>query len=509
MATGMVAAPAANNQNNYITGLDQVLKLNPVDSRHRYRWNQNVPSASEWKRHFPTSAGHDSSDLVFEAYNYMDQIHTLYLLFARPGIKGVKAPNTQTYVTEKNCRLRRADRKAAELYYTEEGEEDDEDEDEDLSRAARGLRDFAARTGGNAGLRTYGDMEDAETVDTEDTADPAKQKYYAYYISAWVYEACRNFMAVVGTLVFDGILGRYMFLYHDTSVRESKKVGLRDMTGQEPAGEWHDVERRNILIEKSAEDDEMWLPIPLWCTLIPEMSMNIFAWEWSPVQYHVKIAGFQAFVKRANKKTQVVKANGKPLTDSDLKVSLVQHAMHIDPMERETISKDPFDALIIQHHARKQVKDLENINIKFHQPTIAIRIAVQRKAAMRALKPNWYWGLFERAPIVDMAIYFNTQLRQEEMPEKFYRLIQAWEKCTATPRACQYLFGFAFDIESPYPDGSVNMIRYSKVTAATRMQKFLDKEEVTAWVFQTNWMLIKTEKEIVVPAFNNQSRTAL
>lgn len=105
-----------------------------------------------------------------------------------------------------------------------------------------------------------------------------------------------------------------------------------------------------------------------------------------------------------------------------------------------------------------------------------------------------------------MAFFFNHQQRQAEMSEIFYRYIMALEKHSAMPSICVYTMGFAFQIESPWPSNSANMIRYTSSTSRIVLQPYLgqdDADPITVWVFQTNWMILKTNDGVAIPIFNN------
>ena len=339
---------------------------------------------------------------------------------------------------------------------------------------------------------------------------PGLQKYYAYFIPGWMYALVENNTCMVGTLVFDVLFSKLMFAIHDVSVSESHKIGLREMTGQLPRDDMSVEEERQWLIDMSSRSDEGWLPFPFWHTMIPELGLHICAMDWSPVEYHISLAPWTKLIRRANPKTKVVKADRTELSDNDLKFSMVIHGQHIDPVERDLIADEVFDLLFIQHHCRPRKFDaggVRELNARFHQPTTNLRWFFHRKSCERDNDPFNWWGLFGLDAMKSASLRFNSQIRQETMSAKFYRIIQAFEKNTSCPRACQYQLGFALKLDGRkycFPYGSVNMIRYPEVVLDVEMQEHLGTEPITAYMCQENMMLAKCERGVMVTAYANQ-----
>jgi len=308
----------------------------------------------------------------------------------------------------------------------------------------------------------------------------------------------------VGTMVIDTIMSKFNFMYLDMSTSASKKMGLREMTGQLPyMPNLTKEEKIAMLVERSSQDQIALVPMIFWHTTMTHKALSICAMDWSPVEYSMVIAPWENFIKRSNRNTRVEKRNGSDLKENDLRVYIILYMLWIDPKERRKIEKKPFDLLIKQHRFRKVSKGLSEVNIKFPHPTLAVMWLFHRKAAAKDKEPFNWWGLLGMAPMEGASIRFNTNVRQSYQPEQFYRNLQAWEKMEATPSpgVCSYMYGWCFEVQSEDPTGSVNPIKYTEVMLQPSVQEYLEEEGVTLWTFQIAWQLLKHDDGVVIPAY--------
>lgn len=502
----MSPSPAAVAQTNYITGIEQVMYKDPQHSKHRYIWDQEVAHASDYQMYRASNVAAGSSDVVVEVGNHIDQLFTVYAYAVRPGIIGIKSKkNRQNFPSDSKSARLAADRKAAASFA-----EDDDDDDEE-NAVARGITAYYEQYRGSSGVRGAADCEasDAATMKTTVTKSPSRLKYFAYFIPAWMYELVQHVTVMVGTLVFDTLFSKVIFAIHDVSVSEGHKIGLREVTGQLPRDDMTQEEEREWLIEQSSHEDEGWLPLPFWHTMIPELGMHVCAMDWSPIEYLISLAPWTKLIRRANPNTKVVKADRSELSNDDLTFKMVGNGFHIDPVERDLIADEVFDILFIQHHCRTKTSTsgFRELNARFHQPTTNLRWFFHRRACERDNEPFNWWGLFNMDAMKSAGLRFNAQTRQETMPAKFFRIIQALEKNTSCPRACQYQLGFSMHLDGRkycFPEGSANMIRYPEVAMEVDMQDHLSTESVTSYMCQENFMLAKCERGVMVTAYANQ-----
>lgn len=491
---------------HYMAGLDTALYRYPDDTAHRFFFPQAVHMAGEYIT-FKVSDGKAGSDrATCDPGNTCDQIFTGWVEELAPAIRGKKEPgNHQTFPSDDRSYLKKADRVAARLFADDDDSDTDDEDDSKMARVRRGVSGFMKKKLGGTGVRRRFDFE-ASTVKsakTTKTKSPSGQKYRAYYIDGWPFEALQSIAIAIGTMVIDTLMSKFNFMYLDVSVSASKKIGLREFSGRLPYIPNATPEQKiDMLVERSSQDQKCFVPILFWHTTMSNKALSICAMDWSPVEYQMVIAPFEKFIKRSNRHTRVVKRDGSDLKDTDLKIYMILYLLWIDPQERRKIEKDPFDLLIKQHRFRKVSKGLSEVNIKFPHPTLAVMWCIHRRAAAKDNEPFNWWGLFGLEPMEGASIRFNTNVRQTYQPAIFYRLLQPYEKCRSTPEeTCSYMYAWCLDLMSEDPTGSINPVKYSEVVLQPTLQEHLEDEDLDFWVFQIAWQLLKHDDGVVIPAY--------
>ncbi len=490
-------------QINFLTGLDQVLYMTHEDSAHRHQFLQQVNCSGEYLVH-KVSDGHPGSTTAkAETYGFSDQIFTGYVWYKRPGIKGIHRKNSQSFPCDKDLKRKRVERKVLRAFKKDEDDEEGEDgeDDEDADEISSALSSLLRKEYGCTGPRQMQDVEqDDQSVATRATNSPSRQKYYAYYVEGWVYALTQQLTIMLGTVTVDTVIDKFMYLIHDVSVCESKKMGLREMTGRLPTG-LSAEEEREMLIQLSSRNGEGWLPIPLWHTHITKKALHTCAMDWSPPEYHLHVAPWDKIIRRSSRDTKVVKADGRELASEDLFMALVLYHLYIDGNERDIVADNEFDLLITKHDHRKQRGSFNAINIKWSGPTTAVWWIVVRDSCV-ADNDHWnWWGFFGMEPVVEATIMFGTNVRQPTLSGMFYRIVQAFEKCVATPEVCAYMYGFCFRVyDHDTVNCSANLLRYTEATVDISLQKYLTVHDaITVYIFREAYMLLNHSKGSVLP----------
>lgn len=498
---------AAMGQINYLTGLDQALYMKHEDTRHRHVYLQQVNWSGEYLSHKFSDGHANATEAKCEPGIFADQIFTSYLWYKIKAIKGVKSKRTsQAFPCDNNLRAQRVERKVMQSMAADSDEDSDDEDDDEADggdKYRRSLSRYFREEYGCTGVRprlAVEEDEPAESVKTSRSKTPTSQKYYAYYIPGWVYALSQQLSVILGTVKVDTVIDKFMYLIHDVSVCESKKMGLREMTGRLPSG-LSPEEERDMLITMSSRDQEGWLPIPVWHTTITNKALHVCAMDWSPPEYQLNIAPWTAVIRRSSRTTKVVKADGTELSDNDLWVAMVCYHLYIDGAERDIIVDEEFDLLITRHDHRKQSSNFNQINIKWSGPTTMLYWIVVRESCVKDNDHFNWWGFFGEEPVKEATIYFGTNMRQTPMSGMFYRVIQAFEKQVATPEVCCYMYGFCFEqYNHKEITGSVNLLRYTEATIELQLQKFLkEHDRITVWVFRENLALLNHKDGSVMP----------
>ena len=479
-----------------MSGMDTAMYRKKQRNCHTYLWKQCPMWAGEFINHPISEMRAGAANLVCKVDTDCDEIFTGYFYVTAPAIKGIKHRNQQRFPTVKHSKLRAADRRIGKKFARTLPDNDD---DPDYVRS--GVDAFLRKNyGGNGDMREPLPCEE-ETVrsgrsgKTRDTRTPGNAKYYAYYISDWVKEAIPTYSIKVAGNVVNTIVNKFAHIMLDLCYSESKRMGLREMTGY--------ANTQEELIARSSEVVEGWYPMWLWQKHI-ETSLKTCYMDWAPITYYITTSPFEKLIVRANKNTKVVKLNGQELQPIDLQACVVLHEIVLDE-ETQTFLRDQgnFDILIKQHTYKTFTSDYHKCDIKTSHPVIAYWWLVHRAAAEEDNLPFHWWGALDREPIKNVRIKFGNKDRQRRQPAMLYRLIQPLEKHTScpTPTNCYYMYGFAFNVESTVPDGSFNSIRLQQVILDITLQDGLEGEDVTVWVFAENWMMLKHVDRTAYPLF--------
>lgn len=524
-------------QINYLTGLDSALYYKHEDTRHRFVFLQQVNWAGEYLVHKVQDGKAGSSDAKCETYNFSDQIYKAYLWVKAPAIKAVvDRRNNQAFPCDNNLRRLKTERKAAirigqdaEDDFGEDEEEDDfgeEDDGDARSRRSRRSRRSAGSSKrrmedeliergvsrlmeeeyGCTGIRRREEAESRDASDARSTAgsvatrSPGRQGIYAYYVPAWVYVVPTTISLQLGTVVADLLINRLIYILHDVSVCESKKLGLREMTKRLPANLSAD-EKREMMIEFSSRDQEGWLPIPMWHTTITNKALHVCAMDWSPPEYHMSVAPWTSLIRRSSRTVKVLKKDGSELQDNDLWLAMVFYHLYVDGAEREIIIDEEFDLLYTRHDFRKESTNFNRINIKWSGPTTMLYWVVERESCVKDNDHFNWWGFFGQEPVLEASISFGQTLRQNPLSGFFFRVIQAFEKCEATPECCAYMYGFCFEaFNHKEVTGSVNLLRYTEATLDLTLQRYLTEfDRITVWIMRSNLALLNHSKGSILP----------
>lgn len=481
-----------------LSGIDTTMYRRKERNPHVFVWKQCPMWAGEYIGHPISEVRAGATNCVCKVDTDCDEIYTGYFYIQAPAIKGIKSKNHQSFPTVKRSNLRRADRELAKRTARNTFDLEDED-DPDFVRD--GVDAFLQKNYGGGGTREplpcEGPATTVASATTRETRTPGQSKYYAYYISDWAKEAIPTYSIKLGGNVVDTIVNKYAHIALDLCYSEGHRMGLRELTGY--------ASTREELIERSSMDMEGWYPMLLWHNRSVQKSLKMCYMDWAPVVYYVTTSPFERLIVRANKHTKVVKLDGQELLPTDLRVCIVLHEIVLDEETKAALRDKPkgFDILIKQHDCKVFTEGFNNCDIKVTHPVIAYWFCVHRAAAEQDNLPFHWWGAFDREPIKSVRVRFGNKDRQRRQPAILYRVIQPLEKHTScpTPFNCYYTYGFAFNNESQVPEGSANAARFQKVILDVELQKGLENEDVTLYVFSENWMVLTHKDKTAYPLF--------
>lgn len=543
-----MAAPACQTGPHFKSGLDHIFYNNPEVHPNRYVWVETPIYNACHISYKVTDGTANSPEAHVEVTEDFDQLHTAWIQAFRPAIKGVYSENPNIpYACVSRSKRKAADRKAARQFdldnATDDLDGDDRDENErivagitayfaqtqdctgprhrtDIEEDARARRnssrfrrersDDDARSTRSSASRSKvagetGSVSSFSTSRTENTIAPGRQKYYAFFIAGWVYSLVQKIVWRMATTLIDEMVNLMMKVYHDLTLSTAKKVGLKELTEDIP-DVGSEEEEIAFLVDQSSRAGEAWLPLCFSHTQHPSQAIDMCAADWNAPNYTITLNPLTKFVKRANKNTAVVKSDNTPLQDRDVRVRFVGLMISLAPKEHKWLNENMHDIVCIRHQLRQFSTSNGSVpstmNIKWTGPTVSLHFIIQRQACIDDCDIFNTWGLFGGEALESMAITCAGRVYQPRMSGKYWRLVQTFEKCTATPSNCTYHFGVALDMFTEKPQTSINGIRYNKMEAEIKLQPGLDREPLMCTWLRRSLFLTRYDEGVVIPFFH-------
>lgn len=540
-APAAVAAPAIR------AGLDEVFYSDPERFQHVHTWVKTAAYSTTYINHKINDAFAGSAEAEVMIDDTMDMMYTAYIRAHRPGIKGVYSDHpTVPYPCVNRSKREAADRRAA-LDYVEETQDDDIDDHlserervikgvssymRDIEgctgvrsrlpcegRPSRSRRDAAHQETESAGAGVNGgdcaSVYSAATRRTVNTVNPRRQKHYAFYIPDWLRRYIANTVYYSESQQLDSMSYGFTRIYADINVSQDKRTGVEEMT-ERPPDFRSEKDEIAYMIDLSSRDREVWLPLYFDHCQYVDKAINMGASIFVHPKYKFTLAPLTKIIRRSDKFTKVVKADGTALDDKDIKLRFVANFISLDPVEAALITGNTddrfrYDVLTVYHQERtiRSQKDQTlptEINFKWNGPTISIHWTIQRKVCIDDNEPYNTWGLFGKDPMESCRITCASRTWQNTMPALFYRVVLPLEKAGMAPRDCSYHWAPGHKMFTRQPDCSLNAVKFNKMTAHLEYQKGLHKEAVEIKIYRRAWCLHRYEQNVILPYYHIKSK---
>ena len=552
-------------------GLDHVF-YEPNVYTHVHRWSRHAFYAVADIPVKVTEGFAGSKDATAEFGEAVegDLLYTTYIHATRPAIRGVYDDNPMMpYPTTSRSKRKILDKRAMETFAR--GEDDDLEDEDPLSKAeliAAGVTSYLRR-GGATGVRMRMEIEEEERMRertrafrraegdldagagageadavsrqshrsvlpgggersiasrrsvAETTIDPRRQKHYAYFVPGWIRHYVQQISLSLSNKTVDTLSNDFIaFVYHDIGCSLAFKQSLAEMTEDIPEpGFATEEEEIQYLIGQSSMPGEAWLPIPFDHCLYKSKALNLGRAIWAKPTYTMSLAPLTSIIKRSDKNTSVVKANGMPLAADDIKLEIVANVIVLSETERRQLGEDVSETGGVAPHP----EEVENtriayiahderaiqtrrggvlpasVDLRFTQGlTASVHWTIRRKAAIEDNDRFDAFGLLHQQPMKSCEIQMAGRTYQPRMSASYWRTIQSTQKGVSPATRCCYHWGIGHKMFTEYPESSLSLVKYPKVTANIEYQEGLDQEVVEVRVYRRAWYMLRYEGTFIM-----------
>jgi hypothetical protein len=350
---------------------------------------------------------------------------------------------------------------------------------------------------------------------------------WAHYTNAVGQWLVRRSSLVIGGQVIDTLYSDYLYMWEELSGKPGKR--LREMVGKETC--------LHNLIEDSARDRRLYIPLPFWFTQTTGNALPVVSLQFHGIQLHVAFAELSTCIQTSCKPNVdaggaiigstpliVLKTrNNTPLVEQDLRSLIESTYVYLDIDERDRFATGSFEQLITQVQAYQICTRSSQVrlSLNFNHPIIELMWAIRRNCQSSA--NNWfcYSGKNCDDPIKIVSLKLNNLPRFAPKEGRYFRLVQPYQFHTNIPDNFVYCYSFAIHPEEAQPSGSCNFSRIDNIELTFDMQDGIDQPnpglpsqpgscnvpqntgDFTALVFGRNWNVLRFREGLGGLAFSN------
>lgn len=469
------------SQINSCVGMSVILNYKATFTMFRSRFRALAPFASEFiPFSFNSTVRFGAFNLRAEVGDIADYLYQTFVVYSRPGLKAIQCPGTV-------CRFPVA----------QECDQACSCEDQAYFKS---LADSSAQTDAQAiqsGIDTYlaqvyksSNQYGKAQCDDDVTCRPLW--------AAWVNAAGQAFTKSVAVLLnqqaVDIVTSDYMYCWEELAGQPGKRL-------LEMIGKYYTREER---IFASQEESDYYVPIPHWYTRAPGKAIATAAMLYTHMYIVLCIENLERLIQVSRPDVKVIATTtGAEITANDLMASLLIQCVFVDTQERDKLAIAPFNTVIVQHQYGVYESNFQNIQLDFSHPILELNFVIRRNCQHDNNNLFNFSGLLGREPIQHAEIRFNSSIRQQKLPAKFYRLTSNWVHHTCIPDNYIYTYSFATFPEDSVPTGAANFSAFNTVVLALKLQEGLERAGgLTCLVFATSWNLLQHFEGTASTAFS-------
>lgn len=359
----------------------------------------------------------------------------------------------------------------------------------------------------------YGACENCnDTIKIERSAEDCEYEgcpwvHWANAIGQLVIKECR---LEIGGSKIDDLWGEYLFCFEELAGKVGRR--LLEMVGKR-------YSRQELIID-SAETRRLYVPLPFWFTQNSGHALSLTSLQFHSVKVWVRFRELADCLVVNMPSDDDGKpiwpgykilncAKNQPITDTDLKASLLSTYVYLDQPERERFATGNMEYIVCQHQrmsVNSQVgSDKVQMLLNFNHPVVELIWFVRRRCNQQQGAWFNFSGLEMRDPIKSVSLKLNAQDRLDpEMNADYYRLVQPYQHHSCIPDTFVYCYSFGLHPEdSTVPSGACNFSRIDHSEFDVTLQDGLQNESVELMLFATNWNVIRFKEGLAGMAYSN------
>jgi hypothetical protein len=446
----------------------------------RQRFRSLAPFAFEWiPFSFNSTVRFGAFNLRAEVGDIADYLYQTFVVYSRPGLKAVKGAGGCRFPVAQEC--------------------DQACSCED-NAFFKSLADPSARTEAQAvksGIDNYlAQVYKSSNQFSKDVCDEDvnTRPLWAHWVNAAGQAFTKSIAVLLNQQAIDIITSDYLYIWEEISGQPGKR--LLEMIGK--------YYTRDELIFASQEETEYYVPIPFFYTRAPGKAIATAAMLYTHMYITLCIENLERLIVVSRPDVKVFNTTTQAeITPSDVTASLLIMCVFVDSQERDKLALAPFNTVIVQHQYGEYESNFQNIQLDMSHPILELNFVVRRKCQFDNNQLFNYSGLLGRDPIISAEIRFNSSIRQQRLPAKFYRLVTNWTFHTDIPDAKIYSYPFSVFPEDSVPTGAANFSAFNTVTLALRLQEGLERiGGNVVLVYATSWNLLQHYEGTATTAFS-------
>tara|TARA_B110000858_G_scaffold50412_1_gene58340 strand:+ start:1375 stop:2871 length:1497 start_codon:yes stop_codon:yes gene_type:complete len=319
---------------------------------------------------------------------------------------------------------------------------------------------------------------------------------YAYWTEAIGFHLIRRCEFKCGGATIDTIWSELLFAMEELCGKSGRR--LTETIGKT-------MRRPAELMQASRQEQILYVPLPFYFTRHPSLAFPLVSATYHNIQLWVNFAPLSSCIIKSRSNLVVLNAEKNvPIADDHLKCALECTYVHLDSAERDALTANSSEQLMVQHQAHLQQVTGNNITAKlnFNFPVSDLMFFIRRKANKDANDHFNFTGIGSRDPVVSCEMLFNNTPRVSTKPAIWWRAVQALQHHSSVPTTPIYSYSWALSPEDPAlnPSGSVNMSRLDSCELNLQLQSdfgMAHDSQAELFVFARSWNILRFQNGLV------------
>ena len=294
----------------------------------------------------------------------------------------------------------------------------------------------------------------------------------------------------IGGRVIDKHYGEWLEIWSELTQTAEKRQGYNEMIGKTD-------NFRNQFIHSMS----LFIPLNFWFCRNIGLALPLIALQYHEIKLNIKFNPFnKCWIKRKN-----TPKDKQPINSDKMKASLLIDYVFLDLSERKRFAQNSHLYLIEQLQFNGDIEfpkgnSIINIPLNFNHPIKELFWLIQRHDVVEKNDIFNFSNFLEYNPNIvetfdSMCLLINGQQRFNELPAKYFRLLQSYYHHTRIPSNYIYTYSFALKPEEHQPTGTCNFSRLANTTIRIVKNKpnFMTQDELHSYsvrIYAVNYNML-------------------